>query len=72
MKTADFVQEKSEEIELSLSDAIRVTGWRVGNNFDGPIWGPIFCVDFWNHQITGKITVIFLMPAKWPDIWQQM
>ena len=26
MKTADFVQEKSEEIELSLSDAIRVTG----------------------------------------------
>ena len=25
-KTADFVQEKSEEIELSLSDAIRVTG----------------------------------------------
>ena len=35
MKTADFVQEKSEEIELSLSDAIRVTGGRVGNNFGG-------------------------------------
>jgi hypothetical protein len=26
LMTADFVQEKSEEIELSLSDAIRVTG----------------------------------------------
>eukprot|EP00438_Fugacium_kawagutii_P014774 Skav228763 [mRNA] locus=scaffold589:327770:334674:+ [translate_table: standard] len=26
MKTQEFVQEKSEEIELSLSDAIRVTG----------------------------------------------
>ena len=42
MKTADFVQEKSEEIELSLSDAIRVTGWRVGNNFHGPILGTHF------------------------------
>lgn len=26
MKTADFVQEKSQEVELTLSDAIRVTG----------------------------------------------
>lgn len=43
MKTADFVQEKSEEIELSLSDAIRVTGRRVGgNHFDGRI-SAIFC-----------------------------